>query len=83
MIKWKQQADGLEDFGLDFSNPDFVKFAESFGAKGLRVQQAADFANILSAALDSVGINLIEVPIDYSENDRVLTRELKSKTCLL
>src|SRR6059058_1275154 len=38
MIRWKQAADGFPDFGLTFGNPDFVKYAESYGAKGSRVE---------------------------------------------
>jgi acetolactate synthase-1/2/3 large subunit len=42
MIKWKQQDMGFEDFGLDFANPDFVKYAESYGASGHRVDRTED-----------------------------------------
>ncbi len=83
MIKWKQDAMGFESFGLDFGNPDFVKYAEAYGAQGYRVEKTEDFSRVLSECLDKKGIHLIDVPIDYSENDRVLTRELKEKSCLL
>lgn len=83
MIKWKQQAGGMENFGLEFGNPDFVKYAESYGAIGVRVQSAGDLVPKLHAALDTPGIHVVEVPIDYSENVKVLTEELKQKTCLL
>nr|ALV85580.1 thiamine pyrophosphate enzyme N-terminal TPP binding domain protein [uncultured bacterium pA1] len=83
MIKWKQQSMGHPDFGLDFGNPDFVKYAEAYGAKGHRVSAAAEFAPMLAAALAGKGVHLIEVPVDYSENVRVFTKELKEKTCLL
>lgn len=83
MIKWKQQSMGFTDFGLDFGNPDFVKYAESYGASGHRVERAEDLAKMLDKCLNSKGTHLIEVPIDYSENDRVFNKELKEKTCLL
>ena len=83
MIKWKQQAMGLPNFGLDFGNPDFVKYAEAYGAKGYRATSAAEFRLLLDQALAGKGVHLIEVPVDYSENDRVFTKELKEKTCLL
>jgi acetolactate synthase-1/2/3 large subunit len=83
MIKWKQQSAGHPDFGLDFGNPDFVKYAEAYGAKGRRAASAAEFAPMLADALAAKGVHLIEVPVDYSENVRVFTKELKEKTCLL
>lgn len=83
MIKWKQQGNGMENFGLDFGNPDFVKYAESYGATGVRLANAAELAPTLKTVLDTPGVHLIEVPIDYSENHKILTEELKQKTCLL
>ncbi len=76
MIKWKQKAMGLEDFGLDTGNPDFVKYAEAYGARGHRLESASGFLNLLTRCLESPGVHVVEVPVDYSENDRVLTREL-------
>ena len=52
MIKWKQANMGLEDFGLDYGNPDFVKYAESYGAHGHRVTSAAELLPLLSRCLD-------------------------------
>lgn len=69
MIKWKQSDMGLGDFGLSFSNPDFVKLAESFGVSGHRIEKTEDFSPTLENALNSSGIHLIEVPVDYSENE--------------
>jgi acetolactate synthase-1/2/3 large subunit len=76
MIRWKQAADRFEDFGLQFNNPDFVAYAASYGATGTRVKSAADFLPTLKAALDGKGVHLVVVPIDYSENMRVLVEEL-------
>jgi acetolactate synthase-1/2/3 large subunit len=76
MIRWKQQADRFADFGLKFGNPDFVAYAEAYGAKGSRVKSAADLLATLKAALDDKGVHLVVVPIDYSENMRVLVEEL-------
>ncbi|MGE0269394.1 MAG: acetolactate synthase large subunit [Candidatus Omnitrophota bacterium] len=80
MIRWKQEAMKLEDFGLTFGNPDFVKYAESYGAKGHRVGKTGDLQPLMREALDSPGVHLIDVPVDYSENDKVLTQELKKLT---
>jgi acetolactate synthase-1/2/3 large subunit len=83
MIRWKQQAVGHADFGLEFTNPDFVRFAESFGAKGHRVSATEDFAPLLESCLAAGGVQLIDVPVDYSENTKVLIEELKGKVCPL
>ncbi len=83
MIHWKQQAMGFEDFGLFFGNPDFVKYAESYGARGYRIEKTGELAETLSRCLNREGVHLIEVPVDYSENDRVFNRELKEMVCPL
>lgn len=83
MIKWKQGGMGLPDFGLDFGNPDFVQYAESYGAKGYRAVDQDQLAEVLEHCLNTPGVHLIELPIDYAENESVLIEELKSKTCLL
>jgi acetolactate synthase I/II/III large subunit len=83
MIKWKQKAMGLEDFGLDYGNPDFIQYANSYGAKGYRVEKTGDFLPLLKRCISEPGVHLIELPVDYSENHRVLTEELHRKVCLL
>ena len=81
MIKWKQEAEGFADFGLNFGNPDFIKLAESYGAKGHRVTKAGELTELLRNARKEGGVHLIDVPVDYSENDRTLTKGLASKVC--
>jgi acetolactate synthase-1/2/3 large subunit len=76
MIRWKQAVDGFADSGLTFGNPDFVRYAESYGAKGWRVGAAGDLAPVLERAFVEKGVHLVAVPVDYSENARVLVEEL-------
>ena len=76
MIRWKQQSLGLPDFGLSFNNPDFVKLAESFSVKGCLITKASDFKPTLIKYLNQKGVNLIELPIDYTENHQVFTKQL-------
>ncbi|WP_346910659.1 acetolactate synthase large subunit [uncultured Roseibium sp.] len=83
MIRWKQAVGGFEDWGLTFSNPDFVKYAESYGAKGHRIEATEDFAPTLNACYEAGGVHLVAVPVDYSENKRVLIDELAQKVCLI
>lgn len=83
MIRWKQYAMGYPDFGLEFGNPDFVMHAQSYGAKGHRVEDATGFAPLLERCFDEGGVHLVELPVDYTENNRVLIDELREKVCLL
>ena len=78
MIRWKQATDGFPDFGLTFGNPDFVAYAKAFGIKGSRVATADGLAPTLEAAFAGGGVHLVAVPIDYSENIRVLIDELRA-----
>jgi acetolactate synthase-1/2/3 large subunit len=75
LIDWKQRNEFGRPFGVEFGNPDFVKFAESFGIAGFRPASAADLLPTLRRALDVDGPSLVEIPIDYRENLR-LTEQL-------
>ncbi|MBV8093473.1 MAG: acetolactate synthase large subunit, partial [Acetobacteraceae bacterium] len=79
MIRWKQAVDEFADWGLTFGNPDFVKYAESYGAKGWRVGATEDLVPTLEAAFSQGGLHLVTVPVDYSENKRVLVDELRKR----
>ncbi len=83
MIRWKQANMGFEDYGLTFGNPDFVKYAESYGANGHRVESAAHLKELLDSCLSSEGVHLIDCPVDYSDNDRILNREIKDLSAKL
>jgi len=80
MIKWKQANMDFEDFGLDYGNPDFVRYAESYGAQGHRVTSAESLIPLLKKCLDTPGVHLVEVPVDYSDNDRILNRDIKEES---
>ena len=79
MIRWKQAVDDFPDFGMTFDNPDFVKYAEAYGAKGTRVGSVQALQPALEAAFTGGGVHLVVVPIDYSENKRVLVDELHKR----
>ena len=66
MIRWKQAVDHFADWGLTFGNPDFVKYAEAYGAKGSRVEATEDLVPTLDAAFKAGGLHVVTVPIDYS-----------------
>jgi acetolactate synthase-1/2/3 large subunit len=79
MIRWKQAVDHFADFGLSFGNPDFVQYAQAYGASGHRIESVDSFVPTLEAAFGSGGVHLITIPIDYAENVRVLVDELQAR----
>ena len=83
MIKWKQSNMGFPNWGLDFGNPDFVKYAESYGAHGHRVASAEGLAPLLEKCYQAGGVHLVEAPMDYSENDQILNHEIKELSAKL
>ena len=83
MIRWKQADAGLADWGLGYGNPDFVDYAASYGATGHRVGAAEEFAPLLESCFQAGGVHVVEAPIDYRENQRVLIDELAERVCLL
>jgi acetolactate synthase-1/2/3 large subunit len=83
MIRWKQSVDSFPDFGLTFGNPDFVSYAEAYGAKGSRVLSGDGLVPTLEAAFKEGGVHVVDVPIDYSENNRVLVEELRNRRLAL
>lgn len=76
MIRWKQAVDRFEDFGMTFTNPNFITYAESFGAKGAFVEDINDFRDTLEKAFWEGGVHVIAIPIDYADNITVLVDEL-------
>jgi acetolactate synthase-1/2/3 large subunit len=77
MIRWKQADMGFKDWGLTYGNPDFVKYAESYGASGHRAESAEHLKQLLAHTCDTPGVHLIECPVDYSENDQILNIDIK------
>ncbi len=68
LIKWKQELElGCPAF-VEFTNPDFVKQAESYGAKGYRIEAADELLPTLRQALEDDTVSIIACPVDYSEN---------------
>jgi len=83
MIKWKQQHMGLRDFGLDFNNPCFVTYARSYGAQGHRLERTGDLETLMHECLEAGGVHLIDVPVDYSQNVRLLNEEIPARGAAL
>src|ERR671923_809428 len=68
LIKWKMDLELGHHSSVDFHNPNFVKYAESFGAKGYRISDAEELLPTLKSALEDDAISVIACPVDYSEN---------------
>lgn len=80
LIKWKQ----IERFGrpafVDFTNPELVRYAESFGARGYRIESASELVRALRAALSENTMAVIDCPVNFTENLR-LTEKLGKLVC--
>ena len=80
LIEWHQRRRFGEAFGTKFTNPDIIKLADSFGAKGMRVKEGDNLQEILGEALQSKVPVLIDCPVDYGENIK-LTERLGKLVC--
>jgi acetolactate synthase I/II/III large subunit len=80
LIKWHQLRRFGRETNISFKNPDFVKYAESFGAKGYRIEQAADLIPTIKQAKQDNTVVVIDCPVDYSENMK-LTEKLGKLVC--
>ena len=76
MIRWKQSHAGFADWGLEYKNPDFIKYAESYGASGHRISSVDNFFEVLQNSFKEGGVHLIDLPVDYSENVKYLITDL-------
>ena len=74
---------GFANYGLDYHNPDFIQYAESFGAIGHRPKSDEDFKGTLEKCLDEDGVHVIDLAVDYSLNHSILNVLLKEKTKIL
>jgi len=82
LIEWKQMTQFKRVSNIAFKNPDFVQYAESFGAKGYRVTKTSDLLPVLKKAMADDTVSVIDCPVDYSENLK-LTEKLGDMVCLI
>lgn len=80
LIKWKQENQFGRESNVSFTNPDFVKLAEAFGAKGYKVERSEELLPTIQQAIKDDCVVLIDCPVDYSENLK-LTQELGDMIC--
>lgn len=80
-VKWEQQAKGFPSFCLDYGNPDFARYAESFGCLGMKLGRGDDLSKLLCKAFDAKRPAVIECPIDYSVNYETFSKEIANMVC--
>ncbi|MFH0916665.1 MAG: acetolactate synthase large subunit [bacterium] len=80
LIEWKQICQLGRPSCVEFSNPDFVQYANSFGADAHRIERTADLLPTLRAAIEKPGVTVIDCPVDYREN-LILTERLGALVC--
>ncbi len=80
-IRWKQKSMRFRRFGMDFSNPDFVRYAESYGAAGMKVNKGDNLSELLNTAFSYKNPVLIECPVDYSVNYEAFSKEIEHSVC--
>jgi acetolactate synthase-1/2/3 large subunit len=83
MIKWKQEHGEFPAFGMELKNPDFVAYARTFGARGERPASAAAFLPMLRESLARPGVDLIEVPISYADDNRFFHEHIPALSAAL
>jgi acetolactate synthase-1/2/3 large subunit len=74
LIGWKQDLQFGRRAAVSFGNPDLVRLAESFGAKGYRITSAGELLPTVRKALDDDAVSVIACPVDYAENARLVER---------
>ncbi|MGG3891577.1 acetolactate synthase large subunit [Metabacillus fastidiosus] len=82
LIEWKQLNKFNRTNAIEFTDPDFLQFAESFGVKGIKVSHSDELLPALEEAISSNEIVLIDVAVDYSENEK-LSKTLGDYICKL
>jgi len=80
LIEWNQLNKSRKSYGVEFTNPDFVKLAESYGAVGVRIEKGDSLEEVLKEGLASGKLWVIDVPVDYSENMK-LSEKLGRNVC--
>ncbi len=76
MIKWKQSNMGFDNYGLDYGNPDFVKYIESYGGVGIRINSVTELKPCIERCLRTPAVHLLDLPVDYSLNDETLNKTI-------
>jgi acetolactate synthase-1/2/3 large subunit len=66
----------FKDYGLEFGNPDFVKYAQAYGASGHRLKSAGELSILIEKGFSEGGVHLIDTPVDYADSYRILLQQV-------
>jgi len=83
MIAWKAHQMGMDDFGLEYGNPDFAAYARAYGAIGHSIKSCAEFVPTLRKAITEHGVHIIDLPISYETSDKALAEDLPKEVAAL
>ena len=72
LISWKMDLEIGHNVDTRFGNPDFIAYAESFGAKGYRISSADELLPTLTSALADDTVSIIACPVDYTANTELI-----------
>ncbi|MBV2552732.1 acetolactate synthase AlsS [Staphylococcus aureus] len=76
MVEFQEEMKYKRSSGVDFGPVDFVKYAESFGAKGLRVTNQEELEAAIKEGYETDGPVLIDIPVNYKDNIKLSTNML-------
>uniref|UniRef100_UPI00210D8CBE thiamine pyrophosphate-dependent enzyme n=1 Tax=Staphylococcus aureus TaxID=1280 RepID=UPI00210D8CBE len=75
-VEFQEESKYKRSSGVDFGPVDFVKYAESFGAKGLRVTNQEELEAAIKEGYGTDGPVLIDIPVNYKDNIKLSTNML-------
>ncbi|MGN7664573.1 acetolactate synthase AlsS [Staphylococcus aureus] len=76
MVEFQEEMKYKRSSGVDFGPVDFVKYSESFGAKGLRVTNQEELEAAIKEGYETDGPVLIDIPVNYKDNIKLSTNML-------
>jgi acetolactate synthase-1/2/3 large subunit len=79
MVEFQEVDKYGRSSGIDLGGVDFVKFADAFGAKGLRISSAGDLEAVMKEALAYEGVCIVDIDIDYSHNHDLMLNLVASE----
>ncbi|KAF6811222.1 acetolactate synthase [Colletotrichum plurivorum] len=77
MVEFQEVGKYGRSSGVELGGVDFVRYAEAFGARGMRVARAADLEAVMAEALAHEGVCVVDVAIDYSHNDELMKNVIR------
>lgn len=80
MVKFQEEIKYNQSSGVDFGPVDYMKYAQAFGAEGIKVNSQQELAEALNQANEIQGPVIIVIPVDYSANIQLKTSLIENTT---